>query len=86
MRRMTEVAFSCPPQRFQSLARKFRSNETTAPAALAAYMPSIITSPVVPESAAKMPQLWNRRTPPAKMVCQSKAPGLSWAAASFERF
>ena len=37
------------------------------------------------ERAAKMPPLWIQRTPFAKMDCQSKSPGLSWAAASFER-
>ena len=70
---------------FQSFSRKFRSKDTTAPAALAACMPSMITSAVVGDSAAKMPPLWNQRTPPAKMLFQSKSPGLSSAAASLER-
>ena len=43
-------------------------------------MPSIITSDVVSESAAKMPPLWNQRTPPAKIAFQSKSPGFSCAA------
>jgi hypothetical protein len=38
----------------------------TAPAALAAFMPSMISSPVVSDSAAKMPPLWNQRTPRAE--------------------
>ena len=54
----------------------------TAPAALAAFMPSMMSSAVVSESAAKMPPQWNQRTPPAKMAFQSKSPGLSRAAAS----
>ena len=62
-----------------------RSKEQTAPAALAACMPSMITSAVVGDSAAKMPPLWNQRTPPAKIAFQSKSPGFSSAAASFER-
>ena len=37
------------------------------------------------ESAAKMPPLWNHRTPPPKMAFQSKSPGCSRAAASFAR-
>ena len=49
----------------------------TAPAALAACMPSMITSAVVSESAAKIPPLWNQRTPPAKIAFQSKSPGFS---------
>ncbi len=48
-------------------------------------MPSMMTSAVVAESAAKMPPLWNQRTPPAKIAFQSKSPGFSSAAASFER-
>ena len=56
-----------------------------APAALAACMPSMMTFGVVGESAAKMPPLWNQRTPPAKISFQSKSPGLSCAAASLQR-
>ncbi len=52
----------------------------TAPAALAAFMPSMISSAVVSESAAKMPPEWNHCTPPAKIAFQSKSPGLSSAA------
>ena len=33
-----------------------------------------MTSGVVCESAAKIPPLWNQRTPPAKISCQSKSP------------
>ena len=56
-----------------------------APAALAAFIPSMISSPVVADSDAKMPPLWNQRTPPAKILFQSKSPGFSCAAASLER-
>ena len=51
----------------------------TAPAALAAFMASMMTSPVVSDSAAKMPPLWNQRTPPPKISFQLKSPGLSCA-------
>ena len=44
-----------------------------------------VRPPVVSDSDAKMPPLWNQRTPPPKMVFQSKSPGLSRAAASFAR-
>ena len=63
MRFMTDNAFSWPPQMSQSFWRKFRSNDVTAPAALAAFMASMINSPVVSDSEAKMPPLWNQRTP-----------------------
>jgi hypothetical protein len=54
------VATACsrPPDAFQSFSRKFRSNDTTAPRALAARMPSMINSGVDGPSAAKMPPLW----------------------------
>ena len=48
-------------------------------------MPSMINSGVVSESAAKIPPLWNQRTPPAKIPFQSKSPGRSRAAASLLR-
>ena len=57
MRFITESALSWPPQMSQSFCRKFRSNDVTAPAAFAAFMPSMISSPVVSDSAAKMPPL-----------------------------
>ena len=57
----------------------------TAPAALAAFIPSMITSEVVSESAAKIPPEWNHFTPPAKILAQSKSPGLSRAPASLAR-
>jgi hypothetical protein len=82
---ITATARSAPPETFQSFSRKLRSNEQTAPAALAARIPSAISSAVVGESAAKMPPLWNQRTPPWKIAGQSKSPGLSSAAASFAR-
>ena len=85
MRATVSTARSAPPEIFHSFSRKFRSNELTAPAALAACMPSMITSGVVGESAAKMPPLWNQRTPPAKIVFQSKSPASSRPAASLER-
>ena len=85
MRPMTPTAREAPPQMLQSFSRKFRSNDVTAPAAFAAFIPSMITSPVVSESDAKMPPLWNQRTPPAKIAVQSKSPGLSSAAASLAR-
>ena len=47
-----------------------------APAALAAFMPSMITSGVVGDSAAKMPPLWNQRTPPAKISLPIEVAGL----------
>ncbi len=81
----TSTAIFSPPQRFQSFARKLRSKLVTAPAALAAFIPSTMSAPVVSESAAKMPPLWNQRTPAPKIAFQSKSPGLSCAAASFER-
>ena len=85
MRPMTPTARDSPPQIAQSFSRKLRSNEVTAPAAFAAFMPSMMSSPVVSESDAKMPPLWNQRTPPPKMAFQSTSPGFSCAAASFER-
>ena len=85
MRPMTSTAFWSPPQMFQSFWRKLRSKLVIAPAALAAFMPSAISSPVVSDSAAKMPPLWNQRAPPAKILLQSKSPGLSNAPASLER-
>jgi hypothetical protein len=45
----------------------------------------MITSPVVVESAAKIPPLWDHRTPPRKIAAQSKSPGSSLAAASVDR-
>ena len=48
-------------------------------------MPSMISSGVVGDSDAKMPPLWNQRAPPAKIAAQSKSPGFSSAAASFDR-
>ena len=80
MRFITDSAFSCPPQMSQSFWRKFRSNDVIAPAAFAAFMPSMINSPVVSESAAKMPPLWNQRTPWPKISFQLKSPGLSMRA------
>ena len=44
-----------------------------------------VRAPVVWDRAAKMPPLWNQRTPPAKMDFQSKSPGLSRPAASLAR-
>jgi hypothetical protein len=85
MRATTATARSAPPNTRQSFSRKFRSKDVTAPAARAARIASMISSPVVSESAAKIPPLWNHRTPPPKMVFQSKSPGLRRAAASFER-
>ena len=85
IRATVSTARSAPPEIFQSFSRKLRSKEQTAPAALAAFMPSMMTSGVVGESAAKMPPLWNQRTPPAKIAFQSKSPGFSRPAASFER-
>ena len=81
----TSTATFWPPQRFQSFSRKLRSKLVTAPAALAAFIPSAMRAPVVFDSAAKMPPLWNQRTPPPKIVAQSKSPGLSSAAASLAR-
>ena len=57
----------------------------TAPAAFAAFMPSMTSSAVVSERAEKMPPEWNHFTPLAKMAFQSKSPGLSRAPASLER-
>ena len=54
----------------------------TAPAALAACIAFDDQLRGVGESAAKMPPLWNQRTPPAKIAFQSKSPGFSCAAAS----
>ena len=51
----------------------------------AASMASMISSEVVSESDAKIPPLWNQRTPVPKILSQSKSPGLSWAAASLQR-
>ena len=51
----------------------------------AAFIPSMIRSGVVDESAEKMPPLWNQRTPPAMIVFQSKSPTFSRAAASLLR-
>ena len=42
----------------------------------------MISSAVVSDSAAKMPPVWNQRTPAPKIAAQSKSPGLSCAAAS----
>src|SRR5216110_3464237 len=79
------ICLSRPPEICHSLARKFRSKEITAPAALAAFIPSMMTSGVVGDRAAKIPPLWNHRTPPPVIAFQSKSPGLSSAPASFER-
>ena len=57
----------------------------TAPAARASCNPSTMSSDVVGESAAKMPPLWNQRTPLAKSPFQSTSPGARRAAASFAR-
>ncbi len=65
--------------------REIQVKETTAPTAFAAFMPSMMTSGVVGDSAAKMPPEWNQRTPPAKISPQLKSPGLSNPPASFER-
>jgi len=35
----------------------------------------MMTSPVVSDSAEKMPPLWNQRTPAPKIFSQSKSPG-----------
>ena len=85
MRRIVSCARPSPPNTFQSFSRKFRSKETTAPAALAADIPSMMTPGVVGDSAAKMPPLWNQRTPPARIDFQSKSPGFSRAPASLAR-
>jgi hypothetical protein len=85
MRPTTSAALCAPPQMFHSFSRKFRSKLQMAPAAFAAFMPSMMTSPVVSDNAAKIPPLWNQRTPFLKMAPQSKSPGLSWAPASLER-
>ena len=45
----------------------------------------MISSAVVSDSDAKMPPLWNQRTPAPKIAFQSKSPGLSSAAASLDR-
>ncbi len=82
---MVSTAFSSPPRIFHSFSRKLRSNDVTAPAALAAFIISAASSAVVGESAAKMPPQCTQRTPPAKIAFQSKSPGFSCAAASFER-
>ena len=47
--------------------------------------PSRIASEVVGESEAKMPPVWNQRTPPGKISFQAKSPGLSCAAATLAR-
>ena len=81
----TSTATFWPPHRFHSFSRKLRSKLVTAPDALAACIASTISAPVVLDSAAKMPPLWNQRTPAPKMAFQSKSPGASCAAASFAR-
>jgi len=48
-------------------------------------MPSMISSPVPSDNAAKMPPLWNQRTPPPKMAFQSTSPGFISEAASWAR-
>jgi len=85
IRPMTWAALVGLPQTPHRRSRKFRSKEVTAPAALAAFIPSTMSAPVDAEREAKMPPLWNHRTPPAKMALQSKSPGLSCAAASLAR-
>ena len=69
----------------EKYASQLRSNDVTAPAFFAACIPSMISSAVVSESAAKIPPLWNQRTPLPKMAFQSKSPGFNRAAASFDR-
>ena len=56
-----------------------------APLFFAACIASMINSAVVSDNAAKMPPLWNHRTPPPKIPFQSKSPGFSSAAASLLR-
>ena len=63
----------------------WREMLTAAAPPLAAFMASMINSPVVSESAAKMPPLWNQRTPWPKISFQLKSPGLSNAPASLLR-
>jgi hypothetical protein len=48
-------------------------------------MASMMSSDVVSDSAAKMPPLWNQRTPAPKISAQLKSPGFSCAAASLAR-
>src|SRR6267154_474754 len=84
IRPITWRARSWPPETFQSFSRKFKSKETTAPAAFAIRIPSMINSAVVSERAAKIPPLWNHRTPGAKMAFQSKSPGFKRAAADVD--
>ena len=48
-------------------------------------MASMMSSEVELERAAKIPPLWNQRTPLPKISFQSKSPGFSWAAASLAR-
>ena len=54
-------------------------------AALAAFIISAARGAVVGESAAKMPPECTQRTPPAKILAQSKSPGFSCPAASLQR-
>ncbi len=49
------------------------------PCLFAAFTASVTSCGVVSQSAAKMPPVWNQRTPSLpKMWSQSKSPGLSW--------
>ena len=63
MRPITSTARLRPARNVPELLAEVQIEDTTAPAALAACMPSMMTSAVVSESAAKMPPLWNQRTP-----------------------
>ena len=56
------------------------------PCLLAAFTASTVSAAVVSESAAKMPPVWNQRTPSLpKMWSQSMSPGLSCEAAVLPR-
>ena len=63
-----------------------RSYETIVPCRRAAAMASRVICDVVSDRAAKMPPVWNQRTPsPAKRRSQSISPGASCEAAEWPR-
>ncbi len=56
------------------------------PCCLAASIASLATRGVVSDRAAKMPPVWNQRTPSSpKILFQSMSPGFSWQVAVLPR-
>ena len=77
MRAITETALSGPPQKIpqlRAIVQIERSHRAVLP-----WRPScasMISSPVVSDSAAKMPPLWNQRTPSAEDLVPVEVAGL----------